>query len=121
MTTPTEAPKASPVTGWIVIGILVLVPVLCIGGFIYNELAGPKGATPDRASLACQEFVKDRLRAPSTAEFSNMSATAEDDGIWRVTGRVEAQNPLGVPLRSAFTCVVEHNGGDWLLVRVTGV
>jgi len=69
----------------------------------------------DDAWRMCQEFVKNRLLAPKTAEFPSLS----DDKIKRLTENqfvavsyVDAQNTFGVPLRTDFTCVVTYTGKD---------
>lgn len=74
----------------------------------------------------CTQFVKDRLRAPGTAEFPNQF---EDDGEvtmtprggdeWRVVSHVDSENAFGGVVQSNFTCDVEHVGGDeWRLVNL---
>lgn len=123
MTTPTPPPPAkSTATGWAALGLLIACPVLFVGGWLYNALSGgSSGSNDSGARAACRVYVEDRLRAPSTAEFSGLEATAGDRGRWTVTGSVDAQNGFGAQVRSDFTCVVEYNGGDWLLVRITGL
>ena len=71
----------------------------------------------------CTQFVKDRLRAPATAEFPNQF---EDDGEVRIThtgetytvvSQVDSENGFGALLTTPFTCVVRHTSGDnWRLV-----
>lgn len=38
------------------------------------------------AEVMCEEFVKDRLKAPATAEFTNQQANPIGDQRWDVTG-----------------------------------
>lgn len=74
----------------------------------------------------CTNFVKDRLRAPSTAEFRNYF---EDDGevvvtggpdTYVVTSSVDSENGFGAMLRSTFVCQVEHVAGTrWMLVDLS--
>ncbi|MCP4702842.1 MAG: hypothetical protein GY862_39175 [Gammaproteobacteria bacterium] len=70
----------------------------------------------------CKDAVKQRLKAPSTADFSGDSGyrvTLPNDGpqIYRfeINGMVEAKNPLGVPLRSRYSCRVftSASGNAW--------
>ena len=70
----------------------------------------------------CKDFVKRRLKAPSTAKFRNFF---EEDGEVRVTGSgngpytvmstVDAQNAFGAPLRNNFICTVTLSGSTWML------
>lgn len=81
--------------------------------------------TPERDAEAfeiCKGFVKDRLKAPSTAKFRNFY---EDDGEVLVTGfgngpyevvsTVDAENSFGGKLRNRFTCSITLSGGTWTL------
>lgn len=70
------------------------------------------------AQVMCEEFVKDKLKAPSTADFSEQEHVAEGKG-WRVTGSVDSENSFGAKIRSSYTCVLENTGGDeWTASRV---
>lgn len=64
--------------------------------------------------VACQSAVRDRLKAPSTADFG--PETSRDvqggPGAYRLTGTVEAQNALGVPIRTAYACTGTPNNVD---------
>lgn len=75
----------------------------------------------------CQEFVKDRLKSPSSARFpawkaSNKGAarvSKRGDGSYQVRGYVDAKNELGVELRSKYFCRIRPTGDDkWQLVEL---
>lgn len=76
----------------------------------------------------CTQFVKERLRAPATAEFPN---EFEDDGevtithvgeTYTVISHVDSENGFGALLTTPFTCVVRHVSGDnWRLVDLNMV
>lgn len=53
-----------------------------------------------------QECVKQRLKAPATAEFSllNTEVNKINDSIYLVRGTVDAQNTFGALLRSHYKC-----------------
>lgn len=62
----------------------------------------------------CTEFVKDQLRAPSTAQFRNYH---QDDGevvvnqygdTFVVRSSVDSENGFGAMIRNDFTCTVDH-------------
>lgn len=71
-----------------------------------NEMA--KNA-PLYAEMACKDQVKARLKAPSTAEFSDVEAVGYA-GSYTVTGNVDAENSFGAALRSTFSCDVVVEG-----------
>lgn len=62
----------------------------------------------------CQRFVRERLKAPRTAEFQSYTQGAiervNDDDYerrpFKVSSSVDAQNAFGAMLRSDYTCVV---------------
>ena len=63
------------------------------------------------AKIACEGLVKEQLRAPSTAKFSNETATGGPDS-WTVTGLVEAQNAFGGTVGHRYSCSVTFTGED---------
>lgn len=80
------------------------------------------GGSGDRgysAEYYCKEFVKDRLKAPSTADFA-VSHTGVGPQ-YHVSGTVDAENSFGAKIRSDFTCVVRDEGDSWRLVSLTGL
>jgi hypothetical protein len=79
----------------------------------------------------CKKFVKDRLKAPSTAKFRNATPILGGDpdsvrisgdnvdGPFTVVSTVDAENAFGAPLRSTFLCTVHRvsqvDPGSWYL------
>lgn len=71
------------------------------------------------AERVCQDFARDRLKAPSTAVFNT---SVEGWGPeYTVVGTVDAQNSFGAVLRETFTCTVRGNGATWNLVSLKGL
>jgi len=72
------------------------------------------------AEVACEDFVKDRLKAPSTADFSDQVRTPLPGGQFLVEGQVDSENGFGATVRAAWSCTVRAvpNGEDhdWQLV-----
>lgn len=67
------------------------------------------------AARACEKtFIPDRLKAPSTAQYTNVRTT-ESGGAYTVMGYVDAQNSFGAQIRSSFTCIVHSSGDQWVL------
>lgn len=74
--------------------------------------AGPAGDSPQvraaAAELACQDMVRDQLKSPGSAKFSDVSSTGA--GPWTVTGAVDADNSFGASIRSTWSCDVRLDG-----------
>ena len=65
--------------------------------------------------IIAKDEVKKELKAPSTAEFSNISAT-ENNGVWTITGYVDAENSFGAMIRNKFKVIIEDNGKPYYTV-----
>jgi hypothetical protein len=71
------------------------------------------------AKIACHDWVKDQLKAPATADFTDDDEPAVDGIYYTFTGSVDAQNSFGAQLRSRWTCKVQDIGNDFTKVSVT--
>jgi len=73
------------------------------------------------AFVMSHDFVKDRLKAPSTAEFPWYDEKFVEDlgnGKFRVTAYVDAENSFGAMLRSNYVCALQYLGNDkWHCTR----
>ena len=70
------------------------------------------------AYVYSQDFVRDRLRAPSTADFplSGFSAIHVSGCRHKIRAYVDAQNVFGGTIRTPYTAVVRYDGdGTWVL------
>ncbi|QDG49287.1 hypothetical protein FIV42_00620 [Persicimonas caeni] len=71
------------------------------------------------AQELCEERIKARLKAPSTAEFGTdpVIETEEDGTNVTIESWVDAQNPMGAMLRSDWTCEATYDeaSGKWRL------
>lgn len=75
----------------------------------------------------CKDFVKDRLKAPSTAKFRNyfeddgeVTVSGSGSGPYTVISSVDSENSFGAALRSNFVCVVNNTGGaNWRLADIS--
>lgn len=78
------------------------------------------------ATVICQNFVEDRLVAPSTAEFPwgpNSQKTLKngpDQYKFRIRSYVDAENRMGANIRKDYTCTVkmEEGADKWQLVEL---
>lgn len=76
----------------------------------------------DESSMAfiqCKEFVKERLKAPSSADFPflDYQASILTDNHYFITSYVEAQNAFGVKLKNNYTCSVKWDVADSSAIR----
>lgn len=111
----------------VVLGLMVVVLAV---GYVVGLFTGDDEAEGDRefgAFDTCTEFVRDRLRSPTSAEFRNyfeddgeVSVIGTGEGPYVVRSSVDSQNAFGASLRSEFTCTVRHVGdGNWRLVNLS--
>lgn len=82
------------------------------------------GSSSSDRFAACdvtEQFVRDRLVAPATADFQpcrDRDVTQTGDR-WRLQGYVDSENGFGAKLRSTFDAIVEHQEGDrWRLISL---
>jgi hypothetical protein len=117
----------------IVIGIVVIIVIACLlfaalGSSISTTGNSTSPATPTEASVMCEYFVKNRLKAPSTAKFPHyweleITTYGKNEGVkdaFRVKGYVDAQNGFGAMIRSNYICDVQYISEDnWNLINLT--
>lgn len=81
----------------------------------------PKQGDEYGARSVCQDFVKDSLKSPASAKFSEETATLSK-GEWTVTGSVDSENSFGASIRNVYVCTVKHTGNDnYHLIDLTGL
>ena len=89
--------------------LLVLVASAC-------SAEAPKDPNDDKYSaiVMCEEMTKDRLKAPSTADFSAEQAVLRA-GRWKVSGVVDSENSFGAKIRGTFRCtgLRTTDGENW--------
>ena len=72
--------------------------------------------------VLAQKCVKNHLKAPSTAEFTEMwdcGFSKGDGNIYMMTGYVDSQNSYGAMLQEQWSIMAEVNGDKVSLVMVT--
>ena len=106
-------PKAILIIGAVVAAV-VFVLVLLV------SLGGDENGTSSGAEVACKQFVRERLKSPSTAEFPRPVTENLYESRWRVEGVVDSQNGFGAMVRTQYTCEVHRTSDDvWNLVDLT--
>lgn len=86
---------------------IFLVTGLGLGGWLAYSWNG----TPGGAKDACHGYVKDRLKAPTTAEFAEEQVSGPRDKVYVVTGYVDSQNGFGAMVRNSYECRARFSGG----------
>lgn len=73
------------------------------------------GITDTRVNIIAQNYVKDALRSPSTADFPSYDYNVSDlnDGKYKVVSYVDSENGFGAMIRSNYSATLSFNGGDW--------
>lgn len=114
---------------YILAGILFAFTVLIVVvGVMVDAPEDPAKAEADREATACvdstmayvvaQNFVKQRLVSPATADFpwlgfaEGVASRHIGDCRHRVTGYVDSQNRFGATVRTRFVATVRYNGGE---------
>lgn len=99
--------------------VLIVLGILAVGS---SDDGDEKGPDEIGAFVMSQEFVKEQLKAPSTAEFPWYEDSYVEDlggGRFRVSAHVDAQNTFGAMIRSKYTCVLNSADGErWILESI---
>lgn len=84
-----------------------------------NEFGESYEADTLMACIMAQDFVKSKLKAPSTAEFQmcyKATTTYQGSQNYYTTGYVDSQNGFGAMLRTEYTVkIVDNQDGYWSL------
>jgi hypothetical protein len=104
-------PPAEQAT-WPKVTLAVLVVlVVAAGAVLAYVLARPTGPNTAGQIAACRELVKQNLKAPATAQFSDEAVAKQPTGgLYEIHGLVDAQNSFGALLRQRYTCTVTVDG-----------
>lgn len=93
-------------------GCLVMIGVLALGGYALANCGGNDEPSETlmqiQAEDQCKDWVKDKLKAPATADFSGerISGTAGD---YTIVGNVDSQNSFGANVRSTWMCTIKRD------------
>ena len=75
-------------------------------------------ATEEQEAIIFAQSVRLQfLKSPSTAKFpeiSDFKVTKNEEGIYAVTGYVDAQNSYGATARDNFTVMAKKDNGKWI-------
>jgi len=67
--------------------------------------------------VQAQQFVKQTLKAPSTARFplDPIHVGTDGNGLYQAEGYVDAENSFGAPIRSHWMLNMRPVGDKWML------
>jgi hypothetical protein len=103
--------KNSKIFTYIIIAFAIIFFMAVIGS-LANQ-GNNNQPTGTGAELICEQFVTDRLKAPSTAKFQDtfeqsVNSITGQTNAFEVNGYVDAQNSFGAMLRTYYTCDVKY-------------
>ena len=129
-----HAPNARKRPYALIIGVILFILVCLIGAFVPDsvtddssddasiEAADGSNEKKREAWDVAQDFVRDSLKAPSTASFPDLyggdaGVNYDGDQMYSVGGYVDAENSFGAHLRTKFVCKLRDGGeAGWFLV-----
>ena len=94
---------------WPAAGFLALV----IGGAAYGALSASGDSTgpdPQMASHHCRDMVREQLKNPASAKFSDETVTGH--ATYTVTGTVRGENTYGGTATHTYTCTATYDESD---------
>ena len=96
-------------------GCLPIIGLVVGVGFLASMCGGSDGGSSDAdgygAESVCEDWVRDQLKAPSTADFDNEEISGS--GPWTITGTVDAQNGFGAQMRADWSCDIRLDSDDF--------
>lgn len=109
--------------------LVILIGLIALGALVTVLNSGSLSPAPMPhddaigAYVMCEQFVTQRLKAPSTAKFAGYTgSTVTKTGAqsYQVVSYVDAQNSFGAQLRITFTCLTTNYDGDnWRLDKLS--
>ena len=95
----------------------------------FKDILYPQLPTAERSVYYCQEFTRQKLKAPSTSKFLGVGSGLKldtiqdgpDEYVFRVRGFFDSQNTYGAMLRGKYDCLVSTKLGSetWTLDSIT--
>lgn len=108
---------------WIWLIALVLLFGLLAGAMFMSECKGsssePESLTEAQSLEACKDAIRDQLKAPRSAKWPDEPVISEAGTGHEIALALDAQNPMGVYLRSGWLCVTEKADAGASVVRVS--
>jgi hypothetical protein len=127
--TPPASPPQRRRRWWPYAAAALVVLVLVGGGFTAYLLlrsdkapaspAGDSKSSDAALTTACHDAIKERLKAPGTAQFGGEYIRRTSTGGGEITGWVDAQNGFGALVRNRTVCSANVTSVGWSIADVT--
>ena len=116
--------------------LIIAVTILCIAvvlvalpiennQYIPSSILDEFGWSEVRAIDTAKEVIKEKLRFPSSAQFSNLKATLESENVsfneYKVTGAAESLNAYGLTIKNSFYVTLRCFTNSYYEVVESGV
>ena len=103
--------------------VLAVVLLALLLSFCDSNSGDEKASDEFAADVYAKEFVKDRLKSPSSAKFSSFSDNSIKEiktNVWEVSGWVDSDNSFGASIRSHFKVTLEYipSRDTWTLLDI---
>jgi Flp pilus assembly protein TadB len=111
------------VIAFIVFVVFIIFIFILFSGNDNDTSNEPSGPTKVEAMVMGQQFLEDRLKAPSTADYpwESYNSVVENLGgnKFRYKSYVDSENSFGAKIRTNFDIVVKYVGEDnWSLISI---
>lgn len=108
----------------VVVAAVALFAALFVMGSALQAKISPAPPNVGGRSEACamsQDFVRDRLKAPATAQFSDACQATQAAGTWSVSASVDSENGFGAMIRSDYVAEMRYNAAanTWTLTNLS--
>lgn len=116
-------PEESKGINWTAIAAIALIGFCALGVFFSSDSDSSGNGSEDRtgyARVACEDYVKDHLMSPSSADFSGQSESNVGDE-WTASGSVDSENSFGASIRNNYTCTMTDNGDSFTITDLSGL
>lgn len=113
--------KLTHLPWWVSILVIVVVLYSCGKMASNTTTTTPEDNKKYQVQADCENFVKSRLKSPSTAKFpvtSQISIQGSGEGPWTVNGYVDATNSFNASIRTNYKCVLHYKGDKVVLDKL---
>jgi len=97
------------------LGVIILFLIFAALGGNSQKQAGNDVVDWSEASVMSEQFLKELMKYPDDVEFIKESRNVSEEGgkVFKVTGRMKANNSFGQAVPYTYNIRIKYNGGDW--------